>query len=98
MKAVFFEADDVSEAYFREHLPGIDISFIQEPLSKGNIHHALNADIISTVVQSRLTPDILEALPQLKFITTRSTGYDHIDLEACKKRNILVSYAPNYGT
>jgi len=98
MKAVFFEARDIPEAYFREHLPGMDISFIEEPLSKGNIHHALNADIISTVVQSRLTPDILEALPQLRLIATRSTGYDHIDLEACKKRNIWVSYAPDYGT
>jgi len=33
----------------------------------------------------------------LKFIATRSTGFDHIDLNYCKENDILISSVPNYG-
>jgi D-lactate dehydrogenase len=33
----------------------------------------------------------------LKLITTRSTGFDHIDLEKCKKQGITVCNVPSYG-
>ena len=32
---------------------------------------------------------------QLIVISTPSTGYDHIDVGECTKRNILVGYLPN---
>ncbi|MEK6812487.1 MAG: NAD(P)-dependent oxidoreductase [Nanoarchaeota archaeon] len=98
MKAVFFEAHDIAEEYFKTHLSDLDLVFVKEPLNSTNASYAKNAEIISTVVQSRLTADILQELPQLRFIVTRSTGYDHIDLAACKDLNICVSYAPDYGT
>lgn len=31
-------------------------------------------------------------------IVTRSVGYDHIDLEVCKKRDIRVCHVPDYGS
>jgi len=40
---------------------------------------------------------VLEKLPQLKLITTRSTGFDHIDLEVCYKEKITVCNVPFYG-
>jgi D-lactate dehydrogenase len=33
----------------------------------------------------------------VRFIATRSTGFDHIDLAACRARKILVSNVPAYG-
>lgn len=36
--------------------------------------------------------------PQLRVIATMSVGYDHIDLEECKKRNIAVSNTPHVST
>jgi D-lactate dehydrogenase len=44
-----------------------------------------------------VTREVLDALPELKFIATRSTGFDHIDLEACRSRGIAVSNVPSYG-
>jgi D-lactate dehydrogenase len=44
-----------------------------------------------------VTREALDALPELKFIATRSTGYDHIDLETCRRRGITVSNVPSYG-
>jgi D-lactate dehydrogenase len=36
-------------------------------------------------------------MPNLKFISTMSTGFDHIDTDECKNRNIIVSNVPTYG-
>lgn len=43
--------------------------------------------------------EVLDAAgPQLKVIATMSVGFDHIDIEECKKRNILVSNTPHVST
>lgn len=36
--------------------------------------------------------------PQLKIVATMSVGYEHIDLEACKKRKIAVTHTPFVST
>ena len=36
-------------------------------------------------------------IPKLKLIATRSTGFDHIDLEYCKKKSIAICNVPHYG-
>lgn len=41
---------------------------------------------------------IAAAGPQLKCISTISVGYEHIDLEACKKNGIRVGYTPDVLT
>ena len=46
---------------------------------------------------SRVDRESLSQLPRLRFVATRSTGYDHIDLAACQERGILVSNVPTYG-
>ena len=35
---------------------------------------------------------------KLKVIGTMSVGYEHIDLQECKRRNIAVGYTPNVLT
>jgi len=52
---------------------------------------------LSVFIYSHVTRDILDALPELKIIATRSTGFDHIDVEACRNRGIAVSNVPSYG-
>ncbi|GFS39739.1 glyoxylate reductase [Trichonephila inaurata madagascariensis] len=43
-----------------------------------------------------INKDVLDAAgPQLKVIATLSLGFDHIDIEECKKRNIIVCNAVN---
>ncbi|MBI2113097.1 MAG: hydroxyacid dehydrogenase, partial [Candidatus Wildermuthbacteria bacterium] len=39
----------------------------------------------------------MEKFPNLKLIATRSTGYDHIDINECKKRGVAVASVPGYG-
>lgn len=40
---------------------------------------------------------VLERLPGLKLIVTRSVGYDHIDLDEARRRGVVVCNVPDYG-
>ena len=56
-----------------------------------------DAEILSTFVNSKLGADVLAQFPQLKLIATRSTGYDHIDLDWCSANGVAVANVPDYG-
>jgi D-lactate dehydrogenase len=55
-------------------------------------------DIISPFIYSQMTADVLNKLPDLKMIATRSTGMDHIDCKECAKKKIVVTSVPVYGS
>ena len=40
----------------------------------------------------------IRALPQLRYIGVTATGYNIVDVEAAKERNIVVTNVPTYGT
>ncbi len=56
------------------------------------------AEILCIFARSKLTANVINSLPNLKMIVTRSVGYDHIDLEAANKKNIIVANVPDYGS
>ena len=45
-----------------------------------------------------ITEAILEACPSIQFISVLATGYNVVDCEAARKRNIPVTNVPAYGT
>ncbi|HOY61311.1 MAG TPA: NAD(P)-dependent oxidoreductase, partial [Candidatus Woesebacteria bacterium] len=63
-----------------------------------NLEMAKKYDILSLPIYSVMKKEILDKLPNLRMIATRSTGVDHIDLAECKKRSIEVSNVPVYGS
>ena len=56
-----------------------------------------DADIISTFIYPELNEKVLAQFENLKFISTRSTGVNHIDADYCRQHRISVSSAPAYG-
>ena len=94
MRIVFYEAREDEIEFFSKELKNFEVSFIKEPLNENNL---IDAEIISVFVDSRINANILNKFKSLKLICTRSTGYDHIDVEECKKRGIIVSNVPSYG-
>lgn len=97
MKIVFFEVEDWQKDYLEKKLSGNELSFFAEPLSLDNINSATDCHIISPFIYSQIKKDILEKLPSLKMIATRSTGFDHIDIQAAKENKIAVCNVPFYG-
>lgn len=63
-----------------------------------NLEMAKKYDILSIGIYSKIDKDVLSKLPNLKMLTTRSTGIDHINLEECRKRKIAVVNVPVYGS
>lgn len=53
--------------------------------------------ILSPFINSKILASEFEKMPRLKFVTTRSTGFDHIDVQEAKKRKIPVATVPAYG-
>jgi len=68
-----------------------------EPLQEVEIDDPSNILVLSPFIHSRVDRAALERLPDLKLITTRSTGYDHIDVETCRANGITVCNVPRYG-
>lgn len=58
---------------------------------------AVDAEVLSLRGRGRVTRVVLDAMPSLRLVATRSTGYDHIDLAACRERGITVCNAPGYS-
>ena len=56
-----------------------------------------DADIV-IVANQMLNREILAECNNIKMISVAFTGYDHIDLEYCRERNIVVSNAAGYST
>jgi len=97
MKIAFFELERWEEEYLKGKLKGHKILFFKKPLSLNNVNKINDFNIIGIFVYSKLDAKMLEKFDRLKFIATMSAGFDHIDLEYCKKKGIKVSNIPYYG-
>jgi D-lactate dehydrogenase len=97
MRIVVFEAEPWEEGIFRGSCGGHEIEVTAAPLSASNAGKYDRAQAVSTFIDSALDAETLGKLPRLELIATRSTGYDHIDLDYCERRGITVSNVPTYG-
>lgn len=97
MKIAFFELEGWENEIIRKNFPTDELYLSDKKLDELNLPDRADFDVISVFVDSKINEQVLNCFPKLKFITTRSTGYDHIDLVACSKRNVFVSYVPGYG-
>jgi D-lactate dehydrogenase len=98
LRIASFEVPPHEEAYLRQSaLAEHDLFFHPEPLKPGNLSLAKDAEVLSVFIYSRIGKTELEQMPKLGLIATRSTGFDHIDLAACRERNVTVTNVPFYG-
>jgi D-lactate dehydrogenase len=97
MKIVIFEIEPWEREAFEDLQIEHDIVFESSKLNAETALKHPDAEIISTFVHSSLDAEVLQKLPQLKMIATRSTGFDHIHLETCAEHGIKVTNVPSYG-
>jgi D-lactate dehydrogenase len=92
MKICLVATEKQESLYFKEQLAGHDTVFAD---SLGEAPK--DVEILSIFVQSHVDAAFLDAHPALRMIANRSTGCDHIDMEACRQRGIEVALVPSYG-
>ncbi len=98
MRLACFELQDWEEDYLKAKFGNtLNISFYSQTLSIKSVSSVRDAEGIVIFIYSNIDKAVLDQMPNLKFIATMSTGFDHIDIEECKKRNIIVSTVPTYG-
>ena len=97
MRIAFFELEDWEKDYLRQNLKGQAVEFVNGTLTAETAAKAKNCDAVAVFIYSKVDNAVLAKLPKLKFVATRSTGYDHIDVAAAKGRKIVVSNVPTYG-
>ena len=106
---MFTEVEDIDaskiEKYYKDK-PNTSIHIDSRILNENIIsdknddfHEAYkNTEILCVFIYSQVTKKVLDAMPNLKLIVTRSVGYNHIDLEECHARRIPVCNVPDYGS
>ncbi len=95
-KIYFLEVFSEDRNKVSEHFP--EAVIFEEPLSEENIiKNCHDAEILCTFINSKITPEVINSLPNLKLIVTRSVGYDHINLKAAHNKGITVVNVPDYG-
>jgi D-lactate dehydrogenase len=97
MKIAFFEIQGWEKPFFKDGFKDQEVKMFEEPLDSKRTAKIKDFEIVSVFIDSCVDKSVISALSDLRLVATRSTGYDHIDLEACRQRGILISNVPNYG-
>ncbi|MDF7649167.1 D-2-hydroxyacid dehydrogenase [Erwiniaceae bacterium L1_54_3] len=71
---------------------------IRGSTSHSEIVSALRGAHIAMTNKIPLRAETLRQLPDLRYICVAATGYDCIDLDACREQGIVVSNVPGYST
>lgn len=99
MKIGFWEVtENEKKNYFTNELSGPTLTFFEDVLTEDCLPEERDFDVIAVFVCSKISEKVINSFPNLKYIVTCSTGFDHIDTAAAKQKNISVSNVPAYGS
>lgn len=97
MRITYFYQEEFEKEYMSDKLSDHKVSFIFGGISEHRDFSDPDTETLCVFVNSKIGATEMDRFPNLKYIATRSTGFDHINLEEAKKRNIIVSNVPSYG-
>lgn len=97
MKIAVFETEQWEQEACLRLAPRHSISCTSAALTATTARDHVDAEILSPFVYSKLDATVLAQFPSLQLVATRSTGYDHIDLNYCKAHRVTVCNVPDYG-
>jgi D-3-phosphoglycerate dehydrogenase len=104
MKIHLIEPLNVEQKIINEFIPKVEtlgFEFNQWKDRKEDtaslIERCKDADVV-IVSNIPFTKEVIDACPNLKMISVAFTGVDHIDMQTCRERGILVSNAAGYST
>ncbi|HVQ44486.1 MAG TPA: NAD(P)-dependent oxidoreductase [Candidatus Saccharimonadia bacterium] len=91
----FFDVHELDQSAYRAGLADeFELTMSEAGLTAAE---ASGAEVISVHVTSQVTAEVMAALPKLKLIACRTTGYDNVDLAYAAAHDIAVVTVPAYG-
>ena len=97
MKVAVFEATEWEHQACLNLQPHHVVDCLDEPLTTDVVDRFSDADVVTTFIWSDLSEHVLRRMPRLRLIATRSTGFEHVDLNYCRKAGVTVCNVPDYG-
>lgn len=74
-----------------------DVVVYERTAAEDVVQRAYDADAV-LVNKVKITHEVMEALPRLRYIGVLATGYNVVDLEAARQHGITVTNVPAYST
>jgi D-lactate dehydrogenase len=100
MKILFYSTKDFEKKQLdAANKLAHEIHYINEPLSQTTVDNAIGFDAISIFTSDDASAEVLLALNKIgvKYISTRATGYDNIDIDKANELEIIVAHVPSYS-
>lgn len=102
-KMLLFDFRESEEKFFKENkFNNFEIKFFKESLAETTLDMLSEEDfeetmIISVFITSTINEKVISKFKNLRVISTRSTGYDHICLNSCVNKHIALVNVNSYG-
>jgi len=97
MKIVFLDSDTLPHPIARPAWCTDWQNHPATPQDTDQVVKALGGAEICITNKIRITPAILAQCPTLKLVCVAATGYDCVDLQACREHGVLVCNVPGYS-
>lgn len=100
MKVTAFSVRDYEKSFLLDAMKGKHELFIhQEKLTKETAHLAKGSDAVAIFTSDDGHEEVLKELSKLgvRYLASRSVGFDHVDLQAAKLLGIKVANVPAYS-
>ncbi len=104
IKMLIFDFRDSEKKFFEENkFENFDITFFKESLNEDTVNNLTSEQleqtaVISVFIDSEVTQAVIDKFKNLRTVSTRSTGIDHINHRACVDKNIDVINVGSYGS
>ncbi|MGN0019077.1 MAG: NAD(P)-dependent oxidoreductase [Candidatus Gastranaerophilaceae bacterium] len=103
IKILIFDYKNSEKTFFSKNkFENYDLNFFEESLNEISVNNLPEelletTEVISVFISSYITKKVLNKFKNLKIIATRSTGFKHIDVNTCCKKNIKVLNVEEFG-
>lgn len=96
MKVAWFDTDEWEKEFLEDKTGGMQVEFFEESLTPETVDKAEGFDAVTVFVDSDVNKQVIEE-SSFDYIACRSTGFDHVDLDAAEAKGVDVFNVPKYG-
>ena len=101
---LIFDYKKAEENFFKKNrLDDYDIHFFEESLNETTVNNLPEnlleeTTVVSVYLTSNISDEVLKKFPNLMILSTRSAGYEHINIQECCNKRIKVLNVENYDS